>query len=724
MKKILIILLAFISTFCSGAALVAFADGSARIYADDEQVYQGNYVYIDVRAENLADIGSLDVYLLYDQSVFTYRYNSAGELTVDSICETETGEGELVFRAVSLEGISGTGRLWQAAFSVKSDAPAGTYTIGIAVGEAYTTALTAAQISSGSCKVQVMQSSASTDTMYVRSRSASCGAGETAQVWFYTYDARNIASAEFEIEYDTEFLAFEKVEIGAALTSANGALYSVNSTVSGYIKASYASLSGVNGYVEPLISCTFTVLKNVDYSAEVALTVNGGYNSALEPISVNKSTARVQINYVTPEVVAPAIFPSEYIGEDKNFTVSVWAEAATKLAAGDFVVNYNADLLSCVSVEKGAVEGFAVVNPNYSEGEIRFSFVCETGLISDGEIVRITFSPVGGKVFESRITIGGKNLVDAEFNGVTVEYKSARIAVSHNIKHIDAQLPTCSTIGWEAYDICVNCNHSTYKELPALGHDLVHHEAKSPTRTEIGWEAYDTCSRCDYTTYAELPANGHTPATAVAENRVEATCTADGHYDSVVYCSVCGEELSRVKTTISATGHTASEAVIENRVEATCTTDGSYETVVYCSVCGEELSRENVTIPAFGHEYDYVNIVWSWAEDYSKATAMVKCIHDNTHTKDISAVITSDTKEATETEDGETVYTATITVDGQIYIGVKTVKIPAKGQDKKDEDKITIGCGSMIDGDGMVVGVASVVLALAVVVYRNRKRNK
>ena len=32
-------------------------------------------------------------------------------------------------------------------------------------------------------------------------------------------------------------------------------------------------------------------------------------------------------------------------------------------------------------------------------------------------------------------------------------------------------------------------------EKEALGHDLVNHEAKAPTCTAIGWDAYDTCSR-------------------------------------------------------------------------------------------------------------------------------------------------------------------------------------------------------------------------------------
>lgn len=37
----------------------------------------------------------------------------------------------------------------------------------------------------------------------------------------------------------------------------------------------------------------------------------------------------------------------------------------------------------------------------------------------------------------------------------------------------------------------------------------------------------------------------HTPAAEVQENRQEASCTAAGHYDAVIYCTVCKEELSR-----------------------------------------------------------------------------------------------------------------------------------------------------------------------------------
>ncbi len=77
----------------------------------------------------------------------------------------------------------------------------------------------------------------------------------------------------------------------------------------------------------------------------------------------------------------------------------------------------------------------------------------------------------------------------------------------------------------------------------------------------------------------------------------EPACTEEGLRERV--CT-CGEKESEE---IEALGHTPSEAIKENEVAATCTADGSYEEVVYCAVCGEELSRKAVEVTALGHDY-------------------------------------------------------------------------------------------------------------------------
>ena len=55
--------------------------------------------------------------------------------------------------------------------------------------------------------------------------------------------------------------------------------------------------------------------------------------------------------------------------------------------------------------------------------------------------------------------------------------------------------------------------------MNALGHDEIEHDAQVPTCTEIGWDAYVTCSRCDYSTYNEIPATGH-----IYDNNCDSEC--------------------------------------------------------------------------------------------------------------------------------------------------------------------------------------------------------
>ena len=98
---------------------------------------------------------------------------------------------------------------------------------------------------------------------------------------------------------------------------------------------------------------------------------------------------------------------------------------------------------------------------------------------------------------------------------------------NHDLVHHDAKAPTCTEIGWDAYETCQRegCTYTTKVEIPALKHKLVHHDAKAPTCTENGWEEYDTCSRCDYTTKVEIPAPGHD----YTEKVVKPTCEKVGY---------------------------------------------------------------------------------------------------------------------------------------------------------------------------------------------------
>ena len=95
----------------------------------------------------------------------------------------------------------------------------------------------------------------------------------------------------------------------------------------------------------------------------------------------------------------------------------------------------------------------------------------------------------------------------------TIKYVTG-YAFGHDIVEVEAKAPTCTEIGWDAYEYCTACTYTTYVEKEALNHKdtLVQVEAKAPTCTEIGWDAYEYCTACDYTTYVEIPALGHADA--------------------------------------------------------------------------------------------------------------------------------------------------------------------------------------------------------------------
>ena len=132
----------------------------------------------------------------------------------------------------------------------------------------------------------------------------------------------------------------------------------------------------------------------------------------------------------------------------------------------------------------------------------------------------------------------GWNAYDAcQREGCTYTTKVEIPALKHKLVHHDAKAPTCTETGWEEYDTCSRCDYTTKVELLALKHDLVHHDAKAPTCTEIGWNEYDACQRegCDYTTKVEIPAPGHD----YTEKVVKPTCGKGGY--TLHTCKNCND---------------------------------------------------------------------------------------------------------------------------------------------------------------------------------------
>ena len=84
------------------------------------------------------------------------------------------------------------------------------------------------------------------------------------------------------------------------------------------------------------------------------------------------------------------------------------------------------------------------------------------------------------------------------------------------------------------------------------------------------------------------------------------TCTNTGLRHKV--CSVCGVNYNYETIATVPTAHVRGEEVKENVVDPTCTKDGSYDVVVYCTECNKELSRNTCAILMVDHDLDENNV--------------------------------------------------------------------------------------------------------------------
>lgn len=145
----------------------------------------------------------------------------------------------------------------------------------------------------------------------------------------------------------------------------------------------------------------------------------------------------------------------------------------------------------------------------------------------------------------------------------------------------------------------------------------------------------------DTTFTAKLTTTPHNPQT-LDSDIVDATCGKDGSKTVTTSCSDCGYVISvEHNVVIPATNnHTPAAAVKENVKPATCETAETYDSVVYCSVCGKEISRTQMTgEAALGHKWG------EWKHDDSTAKAESKhtrtCENDATHTDSAACNFTS-----------------------------------------------------------------------------------
>lgn len=263
------------------------------------------------------------------------------------------------------------------------------------------------------------------------------------------------------------------------------------------------------------------------------------------------------------------------------------------------------------------------------------------------------------------------------------------IAMSHltGSEHTYADVTVAPSCGREGFteSRCTECGmiepsteRTDIKE--ALGHHYVQMEDQYYTKDEDGnfnTETVYICAGC-LDAKSELDegevAGEHTygePTFTWSEDH--SACTAE------FSCAVCSTQNLDCLQGVESPVQTVECTVTSDNEGFDCAAGGTITYTATCEFDGKEYTTEEaVEIPAGEHVYG--EPAFTWADDYSTCKITFECANCGT-TVEEDCTVTSETTEATCTEDGKNVYTATYTMGETTYTDTKEEAIPAKGHD-------------------------------------------
>ena len=214
------------------------------------------------------------------------------------------------------------------------------------------------------------------------------------------------------------------------------------------------------------------------------------------------------------------------------------------------------------------------------------------------------------------------------------------------------------------------------------------------TNTDEHWKVYSCCQ-----------AQSDKAAHAWNEGKVTTspTCTAAG--ERTFTCTVCS---ATKKETIPATGHTPDAAVRENIVAATCTTAGSYDEVVYCTACGNEVSRTQKTIDKLAHDYDTTK--WVKADENQHGHKCKNCDAITDLAAHVPGAAATETTPQLCTECGYVIAPATHPVHTWVFVAETPATCNAAGE--REHYKCTCGRTSFKNDDAYDINEDASVLTI------------
>ena len=410
------------------------------------------------------------------------------------------------------------------------------------------------------------------------------------------------------------------------------------------------------------------------------------------------------------------------IDSQETFDVTINLAGNSGIASMTAYLEYDKDIFEIqdASFSDGILKNSFTNVSTSTKGKVKFAFMATGNIKADGQVIKLTFKATKNENVTGKFQLVVDELTDSnatnqECNISNLTTKVNKICI-HNYIGPDFQ--------WSSdYSTCKAVYTCEYNSEHVVGIDCdVQTKRTEPTCEEDGSIVHTATGKYNNETITDtktekLEAKGHIAGETKIENATESTCEVGRSYDEVVYCTVCGKELSRtivkteakghkwnpgtitteptcteegVKTfectvcgktktekvealghdwnedftvdkeatceetglksihckscderkeitTIPAKGHVAGEKKIENVTESTCENGGSYDEVIYCTVCGKELSRTTIKTEAKGHKWDSGKITKepTYTEQGTRTYTCTVCGKTKTETVDV-----------------------------------------------------------------------------------------
>lgn len=690
-----------------------YADEQISVSAETSSTMeQGSSAYCYVKISSLENVSSINISVYFDSDKIEVMntYNQVSAVLYDSSINDDNVNYSYIFDG---DGEANKTSLFYFYYKIKDDSVVGNTYFDIIVTDALDSSLNELNVKGNRCNINIVEKKVSkTCYVYNNTNTINTKIGQEFEVKYY-FSTYEIASGSMNITYDYYLFELKSYSFGHFFDEK---MKDINISLNGSIYISF--LGTEQTYSTDIITLTFSPKMNITETSVISNSVTDLYDIDLNNIKC--SSTDINVNLMKDESYienAPRMYLNATMqNNNSQCLLTIKLDEYSNLGAGDFTITFDTNYLTYNSSNKIiSATYFNVNDKKKDEGIIKFSIISLENISIETDVLTILFdiNPIcSDQLVDFDITASG--LSDSLTNPIMLNMVGLNYElISNGHQYGDWTVttePTFDDTGLLTKVCQNNAEHTKTYVLPKLNKDDYTYKVEAnPTCTLTGKDSYTIIVDGQSFKFEVITEElGHTQGEAVKENNINPTCETDGHYDLVVYCSVCGEELSRETITVNKLGHNYGEwtiatapminksglltkvclndnthiethelpmlndsdythnveinptctlkgkdnytiivdgqtfefevitnalghihgnAVKENDVPATCETDGHYDMVVYCSVCGEELSRTTYIINKLGHSYGEVTYIW----DGNKCTATRVCQNDSTH---------------------------------------------------------------------------------------------